>query len=286
MSISSILSCQWAGKQRASGFLFETAPRESKQSISLNDTHMITDWESFEKYHWCNPNDYDSSILVKIKPHLPDGMKLMVMGPGGILENMENIIGYDNLCMMLYDDPELVKEISYNIGKRLLEYYEPALQCDNVGFICYNDVWGFNTQTLISTEHLRQYVFPWVKRIVEMAHRYNKPCILHSCGYFKNIIDDITDDLKFDARHSYEDNIMPVEQAYEEYHNRIAILGGIDVNFLCTKTPEDIFRRCREMLERTADRGGYALGSGNSIPEYIPYENYMAMVKAAWDASM
>ena len=61
------------------------------------------------------------------------------------------------------------------------------------------------------------------------------------------------------------------------------LFDGLDVNFICRETPENIYRRSREMLERTADRGGYALGSGNSIPAYIPVDGYMAMVKAAWD---
>jgi uroporphyrinogen decarboxylase len=38
------------------------------------------------------------------------------------------------------------------------------------------------------------------------------------------------------------------------------------------------------MLERTKAKGGYALGSGNSIPEYIPRESYYAMISAAWEA--
>ncbi len=32
----------------------------------------------------------------------------MVMGPGGILEILIALTGYDNLCLMLYDEPELV----------------------------------------------------------------------------------------------------------------------------------------------------------------------------------
>ena len=35
------------------------------------------------------------------------------------------------------------------------------------------------------------------------------------------------------------------------------------------------------MLERTAGRGGYALGTGNSVPDYVPDENYFAMIRAA-----
>ena len=35
------------------------------------------------------------------------------------------------------------------------------------------------------------------------------------------------------------------------------------------------------MLERASTRGGYALGSGNSIPEYVPDDHSFAMIKAA-----
>jgi len=118
---------------------------------------------------------------------------------------------------------------------------------------------------------------------VEVAHRHNKPCILHSCGYFGEIIEDVIEDMGFDGRHSYEDNIMPVEEAYEKYHDRIAVMGGIDVDFLTTRTPEEVYARAKAMVERSADRGGYVLGSGNSIPDYIPLKNYLAMTRAAME---
>jgi uroporphyrinogen decarboxylase len=47
------------------------------------------------------------------------------------------------------------------------------------------------------------------------------------------------------------------------------------------KTPKEIENRCRLMLERTWERGGYALGSGNSIADYISDENYLALIRAA-----
>jgi hypothetical protein len=30
----------------------------------------------------------------------------------------------------------------------------------------------------------------------------------------------------------------------------------------------------------TFDKGGFALGSGNSIPEYIPLQNFLALISA------
>ena len=252
-----------------------------KETKSLNGGAFISDWESFEKYEWPDMSKQDYSRLEKIKPYLPDGMKLMVMGPGGVLENVIDIVGYDNLCFLLYEEPELVKEIFAKVGSRLVQYYENAATAETVGVISSNDDWGFNTQTFLSPTAMKEYVFPWHKKIVDTVHKHGKPILLHSCGYYQEVIDSVINELHYDARHSYEDNITPVEQAYEDLQGKIAVLGGIDLNFLATRSPEEVSRRCRKMLERTWDRGGYALGSGNSIPDFVPEENFLAMIRVA-----
>ena len=264
---------------RASHLRFEEK-KTKKQSHSLNEGSVIHDWESFEKHVWPDMKAQDYSILEKIKPYIPDGMKLSVIGPGGVLENAIALVGYDNLCFMLYEEPELVKEVFDNIGSRLVEYYDNSASADSVGMLLANDDWGFNTQTFFSPEMMREYLFPWHKRIVETVHKHGKPIVLHSCGMYNEIIDDVIDD-HYDGRHSYEDNIVPVEKAYEDLNGRIAVCGGIDINFLATSSPAEVEKRCRLMLERTWERGGYALGSGNSIADYIPFENYMALLRAA-----
>lgn len=260
------------------GFPSKEIHRES--SISLNEGVSITDRQSFNTYQWHNPQDYDYSRLNTLENDLPKGMKLIVSGPGGVLENAINLVGYDNLCYMIVDDPELVKDIFDNIGSRLVTYYKICARFDSVGALIVNDDWGFNTQTLISPNDLRKYVIPWHKKIVEEIHMAGKPAILHSCGNLKYVMDDIINDIKFEAKHSYEDNIMPVEQVYDKWAEKISVLGGIDVNFLCNKTPEEVYNRAVELLDRSKKYGGYALGSGNSIPEYIPEENYFAMIAA------
>ena len=107
--------------------------------------------------------------------------------------------------------------------------------------------------------------------------------ILHSCGYYRDIIEDIIDDMKFDGRHSYEDKIVPVEVAYKELKQKIAVLGGLDIDFLSRAQPEKIYQRAKDILSLTKHHGAYALGSGNSVPDYISNDNYLAMLKAAYD---
>lgn len=266
---------------KACDFSFPTGETEQKSTISLNAHALIKNWEDFQNYPWPDPEKADYSRLEKIRPYLPEKMKLMVSGPCGVLENVISIVGYENLCLMLYDDPELAEAIFQKVGQLLLTYYEKAVVYDTVGLLMINDDWGFNTQTMLSVADMRKYVFPWHKKMVETAHRHGKFAVLHSCGYVEDIIEDIIEDMKYDGKHSYEDGIIPVEKAYERWGGRIAILGGLDVDFLIRKDAEEVTERAKAMLALAEEKGGYALGSGNSIPAYVPKEKYFAMTAAA-----
>jgi uroporphyrinogen decarboxylase len=263
-----------------SSFSFPRGKQESKQTISLNENPIITDRRSFEAYEWLEPDGFDYSILEEVAPDIPPGMKLVVCGPNGVLENVIRLVGFDNLCFMLVDDPRLAQDVFDEVGSRLVRHYELAAPHDTVGACISNDDWGFKTQTMISPEDMRRYVFPWHKKIVEAIHAAGKPAILHSCGNLDEVMCDIMDVLRYDGKHSYEDAICPVEEAYRRWAGRIAILGGIDLDFICRSSPEEIRRRSLSMLELSATRGSYALGTGNSVPEYIDDEKYFAMTSA------
>lgn len=259
-------------------FYYTRGETHSEKTISLNEGGVITDRKSFEKYPWPNPEKCDYSHLVDIIPEIPKGMKLLMCENGGILENVISIVGYENLCYLTVEDPELVKDIFDAVGSRLLRYHEICCDFESIGaFIC-NDDWGFNSQTMLSPADMREYVFPWYKKIVEIIHASGRPVILHSCGNLDEVMEDIIEDMKFDGKHSYEDNIMPVEEFYDIWGSRIAVLGGLDLNFICTASPDEIKKRSMSMLRRAAGRGGYALGTGNSVPYYVPEENYFAMI--------
>lgn len=260
---------------------FPVKARERAESVGMTHGGVILDRPSFEAYAWPDPLETDWDVLRRITPDLPDGMKIIVCSPGGVLENLISLMGFEDLCLMLVDDQELLHEITGAIGSRLLTFYEGALQHQCVGAVMVNDDWGFKTQPFLAPDQMREFIIPWHRRMVELIHRSGRPAILHSCGNLKLLWGDIIDDLKFDGKHSYEDTILPVEEAYETYGSRVAILGGIDVDFLCRSTPEQIRRRCTAILEQTMSRGGYALGSGNSIADFIPAENFDAMRAAA-----
>jgi uroporphyrinogen decarboxylase len=124
-------------------------------------------------------------------------------------------------------------------------------------------------------------VFPQYQRIIGQIKAAGKPFLWHSCGKIFAVMDDVIA-LGIDAKHSNEDAIAPFDTWIAGYGERIGLLGGIDVDLLCQNSPEDVFRIVYERAKRyrMAARG-YALGSGNSIPAYVPAGGYLAMVEAA-----
>ncbi len=265
------------------GLDFHRGESHKESSVSQNEGVVIIDRASFESHPWPDAKTVNYGFLDDVEALLPEGMKMILHSPGGTLENTIGLVGYENVCLLSLTDPDFLQEVFDKVGSTLLEYYKNAVTHDAVGASIVNDDWGFQQQTVLPPDGMRRFVFPWHKKIVQTIHDAGKPAILHSCGNLSNVYDDLIDDIGFDGKHSYEDSIQPIEEAYEQYHDRIAILGGIDVDFLCRASLDEIKKRSREMLERTADRGGYALGSGNSIPEYVPKEAYYAMISVAME---
>jgi uroporphyrinogen decarboxylase len=154
------------------GMGFPTGEREHKhgQTISQNEGFVITDRKSFDAYQWPDPEMADYAFLDKLGEVVPKGMKLGVGGPGGVLENVTSLLGYENMCFMIADDPGLAGDVFEAVGTRLVKMYRNAVKSKSVGFIIGNDDWGFKSQTMLAPEQMRAYVFPWHKQIVEAAH--------------------------------------------------------------------------------------------------------------------
>ena len=250
--------------------------------VNESSSGLIKNREDFEKYFWPEPDQVPFDIFDAFAQHLPEGM--VVFGQtSGILENVTWLLGHEGMSYMLVDDPELLQMIFDKVGKNLVRLVERMCEREFVGAIQMGDDMGFKNQTMISPKALRQYVFPWQKKAVDASHKAGKPFILHSCGNLEKIMDDLIG-IGIDAKHSFEDVIMPAFRVKELWGNKIAILGGVDVDFLCRSNPEQVREYTIKFIKESGPGGGFALGTGNSVANYIPVKNFLAMIKAGWEA--
>jgi uroporphyrinogen decarboxylase len=260
----------------------DTAPGSSKQR-AWSDQHRgaIMSWADFERYPWPRVEEFDFFPFEYVASHLPDGMGMITCHGGGIYEHLSWIMSYEGLCMALFDAPDLVKAVADRIGGLMVRFYEHLLDLEGVVAIFQGDDMGFKTGTLLAPDALRRYCLPWQKKFAAMAHEKGRPYFLHSCGNLAAIMEDLIVDVGIDGKHSFENAIMPVQDFQAKYGRRIAVLGGLDINTLTRSTPQEVRREIARLMEECGALGRYAVGSGNSIPSYIPVENYLAMVEEA-----
>ena len=137
---------------------------------------------------------------------------------------------------------------------------------------------GFKGGLMFSPSDMRRYVLASHKAQAQLAHEHGRLYLLHSCGRLTDIMPDLIEDVRIDGKHSFEDTIEDCRDAKRTWGQKAAILGGIDIDFLCRATPDAIRARVRDTLDKCLPGGGYCLGSGNSVANYIPVENYLAMI--------
>jgi uroporphyrinogen decarboxylase len=241
----------------------------------------------FDAYPWRDIPDlfwqHAEPRFAALAAALPPGMKAVGGVGNGVFEISEDLVGFEYLSYMLADDPSLFADVYARVGDLMATLWSRFLDgfSDTYAVARFGDDLGFKTSLLTTPDVVRQHIIPQYRKVISAIRRRGVPFLWHSCGNIFEIMDDVIA-LGIGAKHSNEDAIAPFDTWISRYGDRIGLLGGIDVDVLCQNPPDEVFGRVRDAGRRfRANARGYALGSGNSIPAYVPIEGYLAMVRAA-----
>lgn len=260
------------------GLDFKEAPEDDPLNVP------VSSWEDFEKYPWPSLKGEVIENLEYISGILPDGMEMFITPTAGFFGTPRNkIMGYEGMSLLMFDQPDLAMAVFEKVQNIILDSYKKLLGLPKLtGFFQCDDM-GFKTATMISPESMRRYVFPGHKKAAELAHANNLVYCLHACGNLEAVTEELINDVKIDAKHSYEDSIIPVTEFKKKYGDKIAVIGGVDMDKLCRLPEGDLRKYLRNILDSCVPGGGYIFGSGNSIASYVPFENYMIMLDEAYN---
>ena len=241
-----------------------------------SESHVvIRTMEEFEKYPWPDVSKpLDFRHFERVAALLPAGARIVggvCMGPYEWAWQMMGVVG---MSYAIVDRPELVDAVFERLGVLHVSALRTIASMEGVGALRQGDDLGFKTSTFLSPEQLRRWVFPTYRRMVDEAHGAGKPFILHSCGDLSEVYEDIFD-CGIDAKHSFEDVILPVAEFKRLYGARVTPLGGLDVDVICRSGEDELRRYTRKAVEECFSDGYWTLGTGNSLTDYMPVENYL-----------
>ena len=259
----------------------DTAALKRSGGRTFQDEHTgpIANWEDFEKFEWPDPDNPEATKTLEwYQENLPDDMCIVSGAISHFCEYLTWLMGYETLCFALYDQRDLLNAITEKLTDIYVRALKQYLAYDRLKIVFASDDMGFKTGLLFSAEDMIEYVLKPHKIIADLSHQAGRLYLLHACGNLSDIIDYLVDEVKIDGKHSFEYTIEDVRDVKSTYGRNISLIGGIDVDYLCRADKNDIRKRVRDTLDICMPGGGYCLGSGNSVANYIPLDNYLAMV--------
>ncbi len=234
--------------------LFRLFPKNGRFAVPTIDgpwvhegAGFVTSWEQFDSFDWPDPARADLSDFEGLDRRPPDNMRAFHVLD--IWEVVRGLMGFETVCYAIYDDPSLVEAVFEKVGGFALSVAAALCDFASVGAIYLADDLGHKSGLMLAPEHVRRFILPWHKRLADLVHGKEKLFLFHSCGDMYALMDEYIDDVGIDAKHSFEENVLPVTEVKRRFGDRLTLLGGVDVDLLARAEKREIRAKTREILD-------------------------------------
>jgi uroporphyrinogen-III decarboxylase len=206
-----------------------------------------------------------------------------VLGTDGPLTMGLNLLG-DTVLREMRRDPAYFHELMHFLVIASIKRHDAFMKYWDLPLP--EQLWiADDSIAVLGPAQYREFILPhhrlWFETLDPQRQRVHG---IHLCGdatrHFKTIHDELGVTV-FDTG-------FPVDfgQLRRTLGPDVEISGGVEVPLLMEGTPEQVYRRARDILASGITEGGrFMLREGNNLPPKAPWANLAAMYKAAFDAA-
>ncbi len=190
------------------------------------------------------------------------------------------VAGLDRLLYTFAADPDFAHVLMDKVLEANIAMVRRAVRA-GVDIVMLGDDYAHNTAPMMSPTHFETYIFPRLRKMIDVIHEEGALCIKHSDGHIWPILEMIVE--------AGPDAINPLEpvagmdmgEVKTRYGDRVCLVGNIDCGELLSHgSAQEVAAAVRKCIAAGAPGGGFMLSSSNSIHSSVKPENYLAMVRA------
>jgi uroporphyrinogen decarboxylase len=246
---------------------------------NLEYTSFIKTREDFEKFPWELASQLDFSKFHQVKDLLPDGMKVIAVS-GKIFTLTWMLMGFNHFAMSLIMDEQLVADVFSKVAEIQFQGLEAILKIPYVGAVWVVDDLAFGNGPMISPQAFGDHVFPWYREMAARCHQKDLLFFMHTDGDVMPLMEDLIQ-MGLDVLQPIDPTCMDIVKVKEMYGDRLTLVGNVPNELLRSGVPAEVEQYVKNLIAQVAPGGGYCVGSGNSVPEWANFDNFMAMREAA-----
>ncbi len=248
--------------------------------------HPLEDCETLEDLKnapWPSPDDYDYESVKHFCAKHED--KAISIGYTGVFQICCSLRGMDNLFVDMIEEPEMAHYVVDRMTEFELEYYERMLIAGDgqIDLLRTCDDYGTQRGLLFNVEMWKEYYQKNLKKLVDLAHRYDAFYLQHSCGAIRDIIPELIG-CGIDVLDPVQKVVGMVPQELKAaFGNQLTFQGGVDTqDLLPNATAAVVAQETKQIIDTLYDDGGYILMASQGLQRDVPLENIEAMFGARW----
>jgi uroporphyrinogen decarboxylase len=235
-------------------------------------------------YRWPSADWYDYSVI----PHQIAGWEDYPIQGGGSEPFLiyKNLRGQEQAMMDLVEHPEIVHycldklfDLAYTDTQRILETIPGKVM------LCYvaEDMGGQNN-LMFSKKHIRTFLLPRMKRVIDLAHQGSAFVFHHNDGNCRAILPDMIEagiDLLNPIQ--WRSCGMEREGLKADFGTKLIFHGAMDNQYtLPFGTVAEVRQEVADNLGILGEGGGYILAPCHNIQPVTPPENVVAMYETGY----
>ena len=244
----------------------------------------IDDPSRVDEFPWPDPTKYIDPIeCKKVIEEAPQDFALLGVMWSAHFQDVCAAFGMQKALKVMLRNPKMFMAVLDRIVDFYLKankiFYEAAQ--GKLDAVLIGNDFGGQKGLLVSPRHIRKYVLPGTKLLIDQAKSYGMKVIHHSCGSIFPIIQDLID-IGVDVVHPIQALATDMEPDKLKTHfgNKVAFCGGVDhQHLLINGTPEAIAEKIME-LKDIFPTGLILSPSHEAIVPEIPPKNIEALFNA------
>ena len=191
----------------------------------------------------------------------------------------EFVIGLEDTMKIVVEDRDFLEELLEISAEWCVKFCAAAIK-NGVDFIWPADDVAFKTGLFLPPPLMREIWAGRMKRICAPAVSAGKPVMFHSDGRVDDLIPMLLD-MGVDCVHPVDPYGCDYREIKKRFGSSVCFAGNIDIEFpLSHGTPADVEKDVKAHMDAMKPGGGYVCGSSHSIVNYVPHENFIAMLNA------
>jgi uroporphyrinogen decarboxylase len=191
----------------------------------------------------------------------------------------EFTVGMTDFMMLCYEQRDFVEEM-LEVSAIYFEKLVAAAVTEGIDLLLFADDYAWKNGLFIPPPLFKEIWFPQAQRIIGPAVNAGIPVVFHSDGKIDDTVEWLLD-IGIEGITPMDPYAIDYGDYKKRFGDRLCLFGNIDVEFpLVHGTPEDVDRDVKEHAEVLMPGGRWVAGSSHSITNFVPHENFLALVNA------